>query len=150
MKKLSVFFALLLMAEMSVSVAHSDAYNPANNQLTIDSVQVGNTVYTGVVITVGSVISVGGSSPQAPTTTTPIGNYVCTSVAGQSCSNPYAYLNLLSTGYWATDGGCGGQYQIAGSVVHFLTGGCGAVLWGDAVIGPNTLTFSGNAVYTKQ
>jgi hypothetical protein len=149
MNKLNVFFALL-MAAIGISTAHADTYNPANNQVTIDSIQVGNTIYTGVVITVGSVISVAGSSSVVPApTTSVVGNYVCTSVAGRPCANPNAYLNLLSNGYWATDGGCGGQYQIAASAVRFLTGGCGAVLWGDATIGPNTLTFPGNGIYTK-
>ena len=39
-----------------------DTYNPANGQLTIPTVQVGTTTFTNVVITVGSIVSVGNGS----------------------------------------------------------------------------------------
>jgi len=39
-----------------------DTYNPANGQLTIPAVQVGTTTFTNVVITVGSIVSVGNGS----------------------------------------------------------------------------------------
>lgn len=40
-----------------------DSYNSSNGQILFPSITVGNTIYTNVVITVGSIVSVGGSSP---------------------------------------------------------------------------------------
>jgi hypothetical protein len=40
----------------------ADIYNPASNQLSIPSVQVGSTTYNNVVITVGQILSIGSSS----------------------------------------------------------------------------------------
>lgn len=42
--------------------AHADMYDPATNQLTIPSITVDGITYTDVVITVGSLVSIGGSS----------------------------------------------------------------------------------------
>jgi hypothetical protein len=52
-----------LAALALLGAAQADTYNAANNQLTVDSVQVGNTIYTGVVVTVGNVLAIGGSKP---------------------------------------------------------------------------------------
>lgn len=54
---------LALAALMTGGLAWADTYDPAANRLTVDSVQVGDTVYTNVVITVGTIHSVGGSYP---------------------------------------------------------------------------------------
>ena len=54
-----VFSFLLLIGFNAYAL---DAYNPINNQLTIPTVIVGNTAYKDVVITVGSIVSLGGSS----------------------------------------------------------------------------------------
>lgn len=65
MKKNLIRFLLLGVASMCAPLAAADSYDPSTNRLTIDSIQVGGTVYTGVVVTVGSVISVGGSKQVA-------------------------------------------------------------------------------------
>jgi hypothetical protein len=41
-----------------------DVYDPGTRQLSIGTVQVGSTVYTNVVVTVGKITSVGSSNPQ--------------------------------------------------------------------------------------
>jgi len=58
-KKLLIYIFILLASK----TFSQDLYNPSTNQLTIPSVNVGNTNYINVVITVGNVISVGASSP---------------------------------------------------------------------------------------
>lgn len=56
---------------LCTGTAWADSYDPASNRLTIDSVQLGNTVYTNVVVTVGNVLSVGGShAASSPVTAT--------------------------------------------------------------------------------
>lgn len=50
-----VFFASLI----SIHALAADSFNPSNGQLTIPAVLVGNTTYNNVVVTVGSVVSVG-------------------------------------------------------------------------------------------
>ena len=62
--------AFLLL--ISNNVFAIDTYNPANGQLTISTVVVGDTIYKNVVVMVNSVISVGGSSldKQYPTKST--------------------------------------------------------------------------------
>src|SRR5688500_14864586 len=60
MKKLIIG---LVAALLSFSV-HADNYDPATNQLTIPSITVECVTYTDVVITVGNIISIGGSSDQ--------------------------------------------------------------------------------------
>ncbi|MEI6469573.1 MAG: hypothetical protein WCO72_08875 [Betaproteobacteria bacterium] len=57
MKKIVGFLILI-----STNVFAVDTYNASNNQLTIPSVNVGNTTYNNVVVTVGNIISLGGSS----------------------------------------------------------------------------------------
>ena len=57
MKKIVGFLILI-----STNVFAVDTYNASNNQLTIPSVNVGNTTYSNVVVTVGNIISLGGSS----------------------------------------------------------------------------------------
>ncbi len=47
--------------------AARDAYNPANNELTIAAIQLNGTVYTNAIITVGKLLSVGGSGGAAAT-----------------------------------------------------------------------------------
>jgi proprotein convertase subtilisin/kexin type 2 len=59
--KLVKLMALILLA-FSSPVWAADSYNPANNELTIESVLVEDTVYTNVVITVGAVLQVNGGA----------------------------------------------------------------------------------------
>lgn len=64
----------LLLAFVTSSAYATDTYNHLNNQLTIPAVVLGNTVYKDVVITVGPVLTVGGSNqdpkyPAKPSTT---------------------------------------------------------------------------------
>jgi hypothetical protein len=40
-----------------------DVYDPATNQLTIAAIQLGTTVFTNAVVTVASLVSVGGAGP---------------------------------------------------------------------------------------
>lgn len=56
----TVFFSSLLL--MGFNAHALDTYNPSNNQLSIPTVIVGNIAYKDVVITVGSIVSLGGSS----------------------------------------------------------------------------------------
>lgn len=58
---------LLLVAAIATPSAYADSFDANTGRLTIDSIQIGNTVYTGVVITIGSVISVGGSKAASST-----------------------------------------------------------------------------------
>lgn len=55
----------IMLALVAVQTIASDVYDAATNKLYIPSVQVGNTTYTDVVITVGELISAGGSSETA-------------------------------------------------------------------------------------
>ena len=57
MKKILSICALIACNSYAV-----DTYNASNGQLTIPSVNVGTSVYNNVVVTVGSVLSVGASS----------------------------------------------------------------------------------------
>ena len=59
MKYFLKLFISLVMASNAYAI---DAYNHVTNQLTIPSVVLGNTVYKDVVITVGPVLTVGGSN----------------------------------------------------------------------------------------
>jgi len=52
---------LILSSFFITSAFAQNSYNGANNQLSLPSVKVGNTIYTDVVITVGQVLSVGSS-----------------------------------------------------------------------------------------
>lgn len=58
------FIKLLLTAFFGIAfnASATDAYNHLNNQLTIPAVVLGNTVYKDVVITVGPILTVGGSN----------------------------------------------------------------------------------------
>lgn len=59
MKYFLKLFICLVMASNAYAI---DAYNHVTNQLTIPSVVLGNTLYKDVVITVGPVLTVGGSN----------------------------------------------------------------------------------------
>jgi len=59
--------AILLIPIVTPAYAQS-VYNESTNQLSVPSIKVGNTVYTDVVITVGDVVSVGGSYVDASAT----------------------------------------------------------------------------------
>jgi hypothetical protein len=87
-----ILLSLLVLA-MQPSISHAiDSYNVDNNQLTIQSVQVRDTIYSNVVVTVGQVISVGASSAAAsnPTSST-------------TTFNPYAaFQKLAKSGYTLT------------------------------------------------
>lgn len=58
-----MFVALLAFFGVAPLVFATNTYDYAKNQLTIDSLTLGDTTYTNVVVTVGSVVKVGGSSP---------------------------------------------------------------------------------------
>lgn len=58
-----VFLSSLLL--IGINAYAIDTFNHTNNQLTIPTVIVGNTAYKDVVITVGSIVSLGGSSSDA-------------------------------------------------------------------------------------
>lgn len=58
---------LLLPAVMAAStLAYADSYDPATNLLTIDEIQLGDTIYTNVVVSVGQIHGIGGSRPATP------------------------------------------------------------------------------------
>ncbi len=61
MKYITELF-LSLVALFSPAVYATDTYNHVNNQLTIPAVVLGETIYRDVVITVGPVLTVGGSN----------------------------------------------------------------------------------------
>jgi len=54
-------FLLLILGSISLSAIAVDTYN--NGQLSIPSVQVGPNTYTNVVVTLGSVVSIGTGQP---------------------------------------------------------------------------------------
>jgi hypothetical protein len=58
--------AVCLFALTAASLAHADSYDPATGRVTIDALRVGDTVYTNVVVTVASVLTVGGSRSAVP------------------------------------------------------------------------------------
>ena len=60
--KYKSLFTSVSLAICSTSLMATDTYDPATNQLSIPSVKVGSATYSNVVVTVGSVISVGGVS----------------------------------------------------------------------------------------
>lgn len=55
-------FTSIAFTICSTSLMATDIYDPITNQLSIPSVQVGTATYNNVVITVGTIISVGGAS----------------------------------------------------------------------------------------
>lgn len=62
---------LLLPAVLAAStLAHADSYDPATNRLTVSEIQVGDTIYSNVVVTVGQIHSIGGSRPATPVAAT--------------------------------------------------------------------------------
>lgn len=61
-KKILIAFSLLVQLHTCLAI---DVYNAATNQLTIPSVDVSGTIYNNVVVTVGSVVSIGSVSPAA-------------------------------------------------------------------------------------
>lgn len=65
--RIITLLALTVLAFLPV-VTYADTYDAATNQLTITSITLGNTTYTNVVVTVGSLVSVGGSSPSSAAT----------------------------------------------------------------------------------
>lgn len=73
MKYITELF-LSLLTFISPAAYATDTYNPVNGQLTIPAVVLGNTVYKDVVITIGPILTVGGSNqdsnyPAKPSTT---------------------------------------------------------------------------------
>ena len=58
MKKILISISLLVSVAEARAV---DTYNPANGQLNIPFVTVGDTTYTNVIVSVGKVISVGSA-----------------------------------------------------------------------------------------
>jgi hypothetical protein len=60
--KYKSLFTSVAFAICSTSLMATDTYDPATNQLSIPSVKVGTATYNNVVITVGSIVSIGGAS----------------------------------------------------------------------------------------
>lgn len=59
------FVTLLLLSLASMPSALAiDIYNPANNQLTLQTVDVSGTTYSDVVLTVGNIVGVLGGTPE--------------------------------------------------------------------------------------
>jgi len=73
MKKLSVYIIAIatLLTSFLTYADNGDVSTGSNNQLSIPSIIIGNTTYTGVVITVGSVLSVAGQTTTPTTLTVP-------------------------------------------------------------------------------
>ena len=61
--KTSQFIFGLLLCFSSLTVLAADSYDSATNTLTISSVAVGDTLYTNVKITVGTIVSLGSQNP---------------------------------------------------------------------------------------
>ncbi|MGZ5009437.1 MAG: hypothetical protein ACXV74_00580 [Methylobacter sp.] len=62
MKKRFLCFLFLLITLTTTCFADGgDSYNGANGQLTLPTITVGSTVYTNVIVTLGSIVSVGGT-----------------------------------------------------------------------------------------
>jgi len=61
----------LLFAFLASNVYAIDTYNPANSQLAIPSVILGNTIYKDVVITIGPILTVSGSNQDPKYTAKP-------------------------------------------------------------------------------
>lgn len=57
------------------SSARADSFDPATGQVTIESIQVGQTVYSNVVVTIASIVSVGGNSSAGSYAGSYTGNY---------------------------------------------------------------------------
>lgn len=53
---------ILFIGALISASAHADQYNPATNRLTIPSITVDGITYTDVVVTVGSIVSIGSST----------------------------------------------------------------------------------------
>lgn len=107
-----------ILVGLSLVMSHlcwaTDTYNPANNQLTIPSVDVSGVIYNNVVITVGNVISVGSitqpnSSPKYFPIKSALSDYITKSSQGN-------YL-ISGTGL-NTDGS---SYSISGNMQNSKT-----------------------------
>jgi hypothetical protein len=88
-------FLAICISLVSINSFAQDVYNSATNQLSIPSVLVGSTTYTNVVVTVGNVISIGGSNAPPP----------------NNFNLQIAYQNLVQSGYSKTfniSGTCNG------------------------------------------
>lgn len=98
MKKI-VILALVIFGLIS-TIVYADTYDAATNRLTITSITLGNTTYTNVVVTVGSVVSVGGSSPASAATCGGADTYdIATNRLTIACItlNTTAYTNVVIT-----------------------------------------------------
>ena len=60
---LGILITSLLIAPYASIADNGDSYNASNNTLSIPSIIVGNTTYNNVVINVGSIVSIGSSTP---------------------------------------------------------------------------------------
>ena len=97
-------YLLILLIACSCNLFAQDVYNSATNQLTIPSVLVGNITYTNVVVTVGNIISVGGSNAPPPTPA-PSNNF----------NLQIAYQSLVQSGYskaFNISGTCNGSANV--------------------------------------
>jgi hypothetical protein len=119
---------LLLISLFLLPAARADTFDASTGRLTLASIQVGNTIYTDVVVTVGSLISVGGSH-LAPLPGTP------PPVVGSDTFDPYTGKvslpsvqagNVIFTDLVITVGGIlgvGGAHPVVGTTVDPNPGG---------------------------
>lgn len=66
--KWTIVIYLTILSNALTSAFAADVYDPSKNQLTIPAVVVGNTTYNNVIVTVGSVISIGTAQATDPNT----------------------------------------------------------------------------------
>jgi len=92
-KRLVQLLAMFVVPGFLVCVHSADSYNAANNQLTIPQVLVGNTTYSNVVVTVGSVVSI-GAAPAIGTYDTYDGNFLTIPAVS---ANGSTYYNVRVT-----------------------------------------------------
>ena len=84
-------YLLVCVSLIWLNLKAQDVYNPSTNQLTIPSVLVGATTYTNVIVTVGNVLSIGGSNAP-PIVSPPPNNY----------NFQIAYQSFVQSGYSKT------------------------------------------------
>ncbi|MFA6312658.1 MAG: hypothetical protein WC681_14345 [Sterolibacterium sp.] len=86
----------LISLFLSAPATATNVYDAATNRLTVDAITLGNTTYTNVVVTVGSVISVGGSGPAVPVTNTCLAsNFTATSYVAITAGMTVSQINQV-------------------------------------------------------
>lgn len=72
MKKYITLLFVFIASTATCFADGGDTYNSSNGQVLFPSITVGNTIYTNVIITVGQILAVGGSSPVPTTSNTTV------------------------------------------------------------------------------